>query len=207
MEQTGEYEIAASRELVWEGLNDPQVLAACIPGCQSMERTSDHAFTARVKARIGPVSATFDAALELQDLNPPASYTIVGGVKGGAAGFGKGQAQVQLAEAGPNTLLSYQVSASVGGKLAQIGSRLVDGAARKMADDFFAAFRDRLSAAPDADPSQTPAEPVEQNSAADQSSQDDETRKDETRKFAQDGSMMIWIVAFAVLALAMILAV
>ena len=145
MEQTGEYTIAANRDEVWAGLNDPVVLGDCIPGCQSIEQTSETSFTAKVKAKIGPVSTTFDATLELQNINPPASYTIAGGAKGGAAGFGKGTADVVLAEVDGGTLLTYQVKASVGGKLAQIGSRLVDGAARKMADEFFSAFRDRLS--------------------------------------------------------------
>ena len=141
MQQTGEYEIAASLQAVWDALNDPDVLGACITGCQEVTRVDEQHFDVRVKAKVGPVSATFQASLELKDLDPPRSYVIEGGVKGGAAGFGKGTAAVQLTEAGtadaPSTRLSYTVDASVGGKLAQVGSRLVDGAARKMADEFY----------------------------------------------------------------------
>ncbi len=140
MEQTGEYRIAAARELVWQGLNDPDVLARCIDGCLSMEKLAADRFDAAVKARIGPVSATFKAELALQDVTAPSSYVISANIKGGAAGFGRGTAEVNLEEEGGETILRYAVKASVGGKLAQVGSRLIDGAARKMADDFFLAF-------------------------------------------------------------------
>lgn len=140
MEQVGEYRISAARAMVWEGLNNPDVLARCIDGCLSMEKTSDEQFDASVKAKVGPVSATFQAQLMLSEINAPSSYTLTANVKGGAAGFGKGTAKVSLEEDGASTLLRYQVSASVGGKLAQVGSRLIDAAARKMADDFFAEF-------------------------------------------------------------------
>ena len=144
MQQNGEYLIPAPVETVWQALNDPEVLGACIPGCQSVTQVDDTHFDASVKAKVGPVSATFQAGLELTDLNPPNSYTIAGNVKGGAAGFGKGTAAVSLADADGGTRLSYEVNANVGGKLAQVGSRLVDGAARKMADDFFSAFSEHL---------------------------------------------------------------
>ncbi|MCZ6709979.1 MAG: carbon monoxide dehydrogenase subunit G [Gammaproteobacteria bacterium] len=140
MEQTGEFRIAAARSRVWEGLNDPDVLARCIDGCLSMERTSDQQFDASVKARFGPVSATFQAQLVLSELQPPSSYTLTANVNGGPAGFGKGSAQVTLEEDDGATLLRYSVTANVGGKLAQVGSRLIDAAARKMANDFFAEF-------------------------------------------------------------------
>lgn len=140
MEQFGEYRISAARAMVWEGLNDPDVLGRCIQGCLSMERTSDEQFDASVKAKVGPVSATFQAQLMLSEIDAPSSYTLTANVKGGAAGFGKGTAKVSLLEDGASTLLRYQVSANVGGKLAQVGSRLIDAAARKMADDFFAEF-------------------------------------------------------------------
>ena len=142
MEQTGEYVIAADRAEVWEGLNDPQILEQCIDGCQSMDKTSDDQFDAKVKAKIGPVSAVFTAQLLLSDVTAPERYTITANVKGGPAGFGKGTANVVLADGDDagTTRLSYTVDASVGGKLAQVGSRLLDGAARKMADDFFSAF-------------------------------------------------------------------
>jgi len=140
LEQVGEYRISAPREMVWAALNDPDILKKCIDGCQSMEQTAEDTFAAAVKAKIGPVSALFKADLALADLNPPTSYTINASAKGGAAGFGKGVAAVKLSDDGDGTLLRYTVDANVGGKLAQIGSRLIDGAARKMADDFFAKF-------------------------------------------------------------------
>lgn len=141
MEMTGEYAIAAPRQRVWEALNDPETLKACIPGCETLTKTSDTSFEARVKAKVGPVSATFTGAVTLQDLNPPVSYTIAGEGKGGVAGFAKGGAKVHLEETSPDqTLLKYDVKAQVGGKLAQIGARLIDGTAKKLADEFFATF-------------------------------------------------------------------
>ena len=141
MEQSGEYRILTKREDVWASLNDPEVLAKCIDGCQSMQRREDGSFLVAVKARVGPIRATFKASLRLADLNPPASYVIHADVNGGAVGFAKGSAKVFLEADGAATLLRYEISARVGGKLAQLGARLVDGAARKMAADFFAAFR------------------------------------------------------------------
>lgn len=140
MEMTGEHRIEASREAVWTALNDPDVLRQCIPGCEELEKTSETGFSAKVKAKVGPVSAKFAGAVTLSDLDPPQSYTISGEGKGGAAGFAKGGATVNLAEDGGATVLRYQVEAQVGGKLAQVGARLIDSAAKKMADDFFASF-------------------------------------------------------------------
>ena len=157
MEMTGEYRINAAREAVWAALNDPEVLKACIPGCQEIEKTSDTGFTAKVKAKVGPVSATFNGAVTLSDLNPPESYTISGEGKGGAAGFAKGGAKVKLAEDGAETLLSYEVEAQVGGKLAQIGSRLIDGTAKKMAEQFFGAFAEHVGGPPPEAPAEAPA--------------------------------------------------
>lgn len=152
MEMTGEYPIAAPRQKVWEALNDAETLKACIPGCESLTKTSDSSFEAKVKARVGPVSATFTGAVTLQDLNPPVSYTIAGEGKGGVAGFAKGGAKVQLEEQGPDqTLLKYDVKAQVGGKLAQIGARLIDGTAKKLADEFFATFAERVGNPPPAE--------------------------------------------------------
>ena len=130
MEMTGEYRIPASREQVWAALNDPEILKASIPGCESLERTGENGFTAAVVAKVGPVRARFTGAVTLQDLDPPNGYTISGEGKGGAAGFAKGDARVRLAEDGGATLLSYEVTANVGGKLAQLGSRLIDGTAK-----------------------------------------------------------------------------
>jgi uncharacterized protein len=140
MQMTGQYRIAAPRETVWQALNDVEVLRQCIPGVEEIEKTSDTSFSAKVRAKVGPVSARFAGEVTLSDLDPPNGYTISGEGKGGAAGFAKGGAKVRLADDGPATLLSYQVDAQVGGKLAQIGSRLIDGTAKKMADDFFSRF-------------------------------------------------------------------
>jgi carbon monoxide dehydrogenase subunit G len=145
LEQTGEYRIDVPRDLVWRELNDPDALGKCISGCQEVTRVDDEHFDVTVKAKIGPVSATFQAAVALADIDPPNSYVIQGNIKGGAAGFAKGSAKVDLADDAGATILRYAINASVGGKLAQIGSRLVDGAARKMANDFFAAFTAHLS--------------------------------------------------------------
>ena len=144
MEMSGEERIPATQADTWAALNDPEMLKACVPGCESIERVSDEEYQVLMVARIGPVSAKFKGKLTLSDLNPPQSYSIAFEGQGGAAGFGKGSAQVQLAPEGEGTLLRYQVKASVGGKLAQIGSRLVDAAARKISQDFFAAFNEKV---------------------------------------------------------------
>src|SRR6516162_3702154 len=146
MEMTGEYRISAPRQRVWEALNDPEVLKQCIPGCQSLEKVSDTEFNGRVVASVGPVRAAFGGKVTLSDLDPPQSYTISGEGSGGVAGFAKGGAKVNLAEEGAETLLTYDVQAQVGGKLAQIGSRLIDGVARKMANDFFGSFAAAVAA-------------------------------------------------------------
>jgi uncharacterized protein len=146
MEMTGEYRIPAPRQRVWEALNDPDVLKQCIPGCQSLEKVSATEFNGRVVASVGPVRATFGGKVTLSDLDPPQSYTISGEGSGGVAGFAKGGAKVNLAEEGPETRLTYDVQAQVGGKLAQIGSRLIDGVARKMANDFFGSFAAAVAA-------------------------------------------------------------
>ena len=140
MDMTGTHRIEAPRERVWTALNDPEVLRQCIPGCEEVQKLSDTEFTAKVRAKVGPVSARFTGKVTLSDLEPPQGYRITGEGSGGAAGFGKGGATVRLAEEGTATVLSYEAHAQVGGKLAQIGSRLVDGTARKMADDFFTNF-------------------------------------------------------------------
>ena len=141
MEQTGEYQIAASRERVWQALNDPAVLQRCVDGCRSMTPVGDDQFEAVVAAKVGPVRATFTAAIVLKDVVAPESYRLEVRVKGGAAGFAKGSAAVELSEASADeTLLKYRIEGGIGGKLAQIGSRLVDAAARNMANRFFARF-------------------------------------------------------------------
>ena len=147
MDINGEFRVPANRDRVWEALNDPLVLKECIPGCESIERQSESEFIAVVRSRIGPVNARFDSRIELSNLNPPASYTISGAGKSGAAGFGRGSADVELKAEGDETLLSYRAELQVGGKLAQIGSRLVAGATRKIASDFFSRFVETLSGA------------------------------------------------------------
>lgn len=137
MDINGEYRIAASRDKVWDALNDPQVLQTCIPGCESIEKVSDTEMQARITAAIGPVKARFNTTLKLEDLNPPQSYALSGEAKAGATGFGRGRADVELTEAGGETELRYRADFKVGGKLAQVGSRLVLGATRKTADEFF----------------------------------------------------------------------
>ena len=145
MDMTGEQLIPLPQEQVWRGLNDPEVLKACIAGCESIEKVSDNEYRVAMVATVGPVKARFSGKLLLSDLNPPNSYSLSFEGSGGAAGFGKGSAQVSLKAEGPGTRLSYSARASVGGKLAQVGSRLIDGVARKMADDFFAAFNAKLA--------------------------------------------------------------
>ena len=140
MDMTGEYRIPAPRQRVWEGLNNPEILKSAIPGCQTIEKVSDTEFTAKVLAAVGPVRATFGGKVVLSDLEPPQSYTITGEGSGGVAGFAKGSAQVNLDEEGAETVLHYAVQAHVGGKLAQIGSRLIDSVSRKMAEQFFERF-------------------------------------------------------------------
>ena len=147
MDMSGEYRIAASRERVWQALNDPDILKQCIPGCEEMIKDSDTEFSAKVTARFGPVNARFGGRITLSDLDPPNSYTISGEGSGGAAGFAQGGAGVTLSADGDETVLRYSVVATVGGKLAQIGSRLIDAAARKTADDFFAQFAQNVGAA------------------------------------------------------------
>jgi carbon monoxide dehydrogenase subunit G len=140
MEMTGEFRIPAPRERVWEGLNDPEILKSVIPGCQALEKVSDTEFSGKLVAAIGPVKATFAGKVILSELAPPQSYTISGEGSGGVAGFAKGSAKVNLAEDGAATVLTYAVQAHVGGKLAQIGSRLIDSVARRMAEQFFGRF-------------------------------------------------------------------
>ena len=210
MEQTGEYRIAASREEVWAALNDPDVLCRCLDGCLSMQKVGGDRFDAKVKAKVGPVRATFDAQLTLEDVEPPRSYTINADVKGGPAGFARGTARVNLSDAGEQTLLAYAVNASIGGKLAQVGSRLIDGAARKMADDFFAQLRDEVQGdgaapeatgaaglAPDREPSMNdPAPSPARDSAASR----------QAASYESGGRWMIWLVVFGALLLALLFA-
>jgi len=145
MELQGERLIPASLDQTWQALNDPEVLKACIAGCESLERAGNNEFLAVVAARVGPVSARFKGSLQLSDVQPPHSYTLHFDGQGGAAGYGKGSAEVSLAAEGEEqTRLRYVARAQVGGKMAQVGSRLIDAAAAKIAEDFFKAFEARL---------------------------------------------------------------
>ncbi len=158
MTMTGEATLPAARPKVWALLNDPVVLKACIPGCESLEKAGDNGFAAVAKVKIGPMAATFKGKVELSDIVPDVGYTITGEGEGGIAGFAKGNAKVALADAGNGTLLRYDVEAHVGGKMAQLGSRLIDGVAKSMADKFFANFAEAVggAVAPVAAPSPAP---------------------------------------------------
>jgi uncharacterized protein len=186
LEQTGEHRIAASRDDVWAALHDPAVLARCIDGCQALEQIAADAFEATVRAKVGPVSATFKVDLTLEDVVAPDSYTIQANVKGGAAGFARGSARIRLDPEGDDTRLGYSVHANVGGKLAQVGSRLIDGTARKLADDFFAAFQREFGAG-----TALPSDGAEETAP---------------REYQRGGNWKIWLVVFIALLLALMFA-
>ena len=146
MDMNGSATINAPLDLVWKGLNDPEILRQCIPGCEALEKTSDTEMTATVVLKIGPVKAKFEGAVELSNLNPPHSYTISGEGKGGMVGFAKGGADVTLAEQPDGTtLLTYSVKADVGGKIAQLGARLIDSTAKSLAEKFFTTFGEKVT--------------------------------------------------------------
>jgi len=140
MEMSEQRTIPAPRGQVWQALNEPDMLKEAMPGCDSFEAIGDDQYLAQITAKVGPVKARFKFKISLQDVNPPQGYTLNGEGRGGAAGFSKGSATVDLQEVEEGTILSYQVTAKVGGKLAQLGARLIDGAAKKMADAFFENF-------------------------------------------------------------------
>ncbi|MBT3305329.1 MAG: carbon monoxide dehydrogenase subunit G [Alphaproteobacteria bacterium] len=140
-----EFRIPAPREVVFAALNDPEVLAAAIPGCESLEKTSDNAFTATVVSKIGPIKAKFKGSVTLSDIVAPESYTISGEGKAGPAGFAKGSANVHLTDEGDETVLSYEISADVGGKIAQLGGRLIEASSKKLAAKFFSDFEEIVS--------------------------------------------------------------
>jgi carbon monoxide dehydrogenase subunit G len=147
MDFSGRYLIPASPEIVWAALNDPEILKSCIPGCESMAKTDETHFEAAVTLKIGPVKATFKGKVGLENLDPPHRATLRGEGQGGVAGFAKGDADIVLTPEDGGTVLTYAAKASVGGKLAQIGQRLIDGAAKQIADDFFARFAGAIAAA------------------------------------------------------------
>jgi carbon monoxide dehydrogenase subunit G len=148
MDMTGERRIAASRETVWQALNDPTVLKASIPGCESLEKLSDTDMKATTSVKIGPIAARFNGTVHLSDIDPPNGYTIGGEGQGGVAGFAKGGAKVRLEPAGEATVLQYEVHAQVGGRIAQLGARLIDATAKQMADSFFDRFSAQVAPPP-----------------------------------------------------------
>lgn len=161
MEMTGEQLIHASQAQTWAALNDPAILKECVPGCESIERTGDNEYVVLMTARVGPVAAKFKGRMTLSNIVAPDSYSIAFEGQGGVAGFAKGSADVALAGEGQATRLAYKVKANVGGKLAQIGSRLIDATARKMAEEFFTRFAAAVgSAAPEAAAATAPSEPT-----------------------------------------------
>ena len=171
MKMNGEFRVPTDRETVWRALNDPEVLKECLPGCQEIEKTSDTEMTATLVLKVGPVKATFAGGVTLSDLDPPNGYTLSGQGQGGTAGFASGEARVRLVDEGGETVVQYDVDAKVGGKLAQIGSRLIDSTAKKLARQFFDSLAEKLGggeeveaetkpeAAPPAQP-EAPAEPA-----------------------------------------------
>ena len=202
MKMTGQYRIEAAKEAVWTALNDVEVLRLCIPGVEEIEKTSDTSFTAKVRAKVGPVSARFAGAVTLSDLDPPNGYTISGEGKGGAAGFAKGGAKVRLEEDGSATVLNYDVDAQVGGKLAQIGSRLIDGTAKKMADDFFARFAETVGGAPE--PEAVPEEPAHAAAQQEEAAPppgEPQPQADPDADVGAGASMGIWVTGLLVVVL------
>ena len=146
MDMAGERLISAPQNTVWSALNDPEILKACIPGCESLEATSENEMTAVAAIKLGPISAKFSGRVKLSDIDPPNGYTLSGEGKGGPAGFAKGAAKVRLTPKPEGTLLTYTVEAQVGGKIAQLGARLIDATAKSMADQFFTKFVEQVQA-------------------------------------------------------------
>jgi uncharacterized protein len=196
MELTGEQFLPLPRERVWEALNDPEVLRASVPGCESLERVEDNHFKVVMAASVGPIKARFNGKLMLTDLRAPESYSLTFEGSGGAAGFGKGGAQVGLASEGEGTRLTYRAHAQVGGRLAQVGARLIDGVAKKMAADFFGHFTTALTG------SQQPgAADDAQRADATKQSADGATLQPAARNAANagSGSSRTWLWAVALL--------
>jgi carbon monoxide dehydrogenase subunit G len=146
MDMAGERLISAPQNTVWSALNDPEILKACIPGCETLEATSDNEMTAIAAVKLGPISAKFSGRVKLSDIDPPNGYTLSGEGKGGPAGFARGAAKVRLTPKPEGTLLTYTVEAQVGGKIAQLGARLIDATAKSMADQFFTKFTEQVQA-------------------------------------------------------------
>jgi len=195
---TGEQLIPASQQDVWEALNDPDVLKACVPGCESITLVNPNEYQVLMTARVGPVSAKFRGRLSLSDIKPPTSYSLAFEGQGGAAGFAKGGAQVKLVPEKDQTKLIYDVKANVGGKLAQIGSRLVDAAAKKVADEFFNNFNKRMSSSEDQTVVMHPL-PAHGHAGADTSEAAMPTVSNTTLIFFAAGSLVVFVVALVTL--------
>ena len=196
MEMTGEQLIPAPQQETWEALNDPAVLKQCVPGCESIDPIGENQYQVLMVARVGPVSAKFKGKLTLSDIKAPDSYSIAFEGQGGPAGFAKGGAQVRLfSETNTQTRLSYDVKASVGGKLAQIGSRLVDAAARKVADDFFRNFNEKVGALHAAPGHEVGAEHEEHHIEPVPRDPDLPDASDTTLRFFAAGALVVSVVA------------
>ena len=191
---TGEQLIAAPQQATWEALNDPDVLKACVPGCESITLVNPNEYQVLMTAKVGPVSAKFRGRLSLSDIKPPHSYSLAFEGQGGAAGFAKGGAQVRLFPEKDQTRLVYEAKANVGGKLAQIGSRLVDAAAKKVADEFFNNFNKRMSSSEDTTVVIAP-EPAHGHGAADKNAAGPASVSNTTLIFFAAGSLVVFIVA------------
>lgn len=196
MNLSGEYKLPLPRQAVWEGLNDPEVLKRCIPGCDELIKSSDTEMSAKVALKIGPMSAKFSGKVTLSDIDPPKGYKIAGEGQGGVAGFGKGSAVVSLEEDGPGgTILRYTADSQVGGKIAQLGSRLIDATAKKLADEFFGKFAAAMAerAGPQA------ATPTSDGASGDAAVQTNAPAPVATAPAASGGlSPMVWIPALVV---------
>jgi len=195
---TGEQLIPASQQDTWTALNDPDVLKACVPGCESITLVNPNEYQVLMTARVGPVSAKFRGRLSLSDIKPPHSYALAFEGQGGAAGFAKGGAQVKLVPEKDQTRLIYDVKANVGGKLAQIGSRLVDAAAKKVADEFFNNFNKRMSSSEDQTVVMHPP-PAHGHAGADRSVAAMPTVSNMTLIFFAAGSLVVCVVALVTL--------
>jgi carbon monoxide dehydrogenase subunit G len=191
MEMTGEQLIPASQQDTWKALNDPEVLKACVPGCESITLISENEYQVQMTAKVGPVSAKFRGRLSLSDIKPPQSYALAFEGQGGPAGFAKGGAQVRLVPEGNKTRLLYEAKANVGGKLAQIGSRLVDAAAKKVADEFFQNFNKRMASSED----QTVVPQAEQDHRAGPADAAMPTVSNTTLIFFAAGALVVFFVA------------
>ena len=192
MEMTGEQLIPASQQDTWNALNDPEVLKACVPGAESITKVNENEYQVQMTARVGPVSAKFRGRLSLFDIKAPNSYSLAFEGQGGAAGFAKGAAQVKLSPEGDQTKLAYDVKANVGGKLAQIGSRLVDAAAKKVADEFFQNFKTKMTASAEDTTVVIPAEPRRHGAAQDRAIP---SVSNTTLIFFAAGALVVFVVA------------